>query len=54
MLEFSLTIDLCAGVDDGARSMSKHSMHSSIFLTEQSFMMLSLLDVVDLHAIVTF
>jgi hypothetical protein len=50
----SLTVYFGTGVDDGARSMSKHSMHSAIFLTEESLMVLSLLDIIYLHATITF
>jgi hypothetical protein len=34
--------------------MGEHGMHSTIFLTEKRLMMLSLLNVVNLHTTITF
>ena len=47
-----LTIDLGARVYHCTRSMCKHSVISTILLTDQSLMLFSLLDVVNQHTVI--
>lgn len=48
------TVELSTCMDNTTRSMTEHGVGDTIFLTQMAFLVFAILDVVDVHAVITF